>query len=215
MEAIQGHAHRRSHMIHVDSPDSPRRSFHRIICICSSHHGFCKTRWWNAQDKWNFVVKLYKSWKKTKSTTWWSHQPSSNHLQLDHFHVIIGFDVDFGWKGDRPLSCCKLGEKLLWKRVKGNILQWIRNFWSESSWTKTAQRCTMTWQAPEHLRALRIFVETTLQGSCGPAAFKIMRPQPRRRSKYQRISKNYNELYRIILAVLQRAPKAKQGLIVP
>lgn len=69
----------------------------------------------------------------------------------------------------------------------------------------------MTWQAPEHLRAPRIFVETTLQGSCGPAAFKIMRPQL---FAQEVIPKNY--IYRIILlAVSQRAPKAKQGLIVP
>ena len=130
IKAIQGHAHRRWHMIHVDSPDSPRRSFHRIICIGSSHHGFCKTRWWNAQGKWNFVVKLYKSWKNSKSTTWWSYQPSSNHLQLDHFHVIIGFDVDFGWKGDRPLSCCKLAWEIAVKKSERQYFT-VKVRWTE------------------------------------------------------------------------------------
>jgi hypothetical protein len=97
-------------------------------------------------------------------------------LQLDHFHVIIGFDVDFGWKGDRPLSCCKLAWEIAVKKSERQYFT-VKVRWTEIHAKKTAQQCTMTWQAPEHLRTPRIFVETTLQGSCGPAAFKNMRPQ--------------------------------------
>lgn len=201
-------------MIHVDSPDSPRRSFHRIICIGSSHHGFCKTRWWNAQGKWNFVVKLYKSWKNSKSTTWWSYQPSSNHLQLDHFHVIIGFDVDFGWKGDRPLSCCKLAWEIAVKKSERQYFT-VKVRWTEihakKNSTTVHNDLTGAWtpQNPKNFRRNHFtgFLRSCSIQNYAASTFRAGGPNTK---EY-----NYIILYRIILAVSQRAPKAKQGLIVP
>ena len=206
VKAIQGHAHRRWHMIHVDSP---RRSFHCIICICSSYHGFCKTRWWDAQGKWNFMVKLNHG--KNPKAQLGDHISPAQNLLLDHFHVIIGFDVDFGWKGDRPLSCCKLAWEITVKKserqytVKVRFLQWKfvnRNPCQKKS-TTVHNDLTGAWtpQSPKNFRRNHF---TGVLRSCSIQNYAA--------STFRAGGPNTKELYRIILlAVSQRAPKAKQG----